>query len=155
MRAPDQYSPAVLAKAVCSTQPTAHHSTHPHPTLQAFGAIGDAKPGRANGGAETNDSKHAARDGDRRSSAGGGLGGRGGGDRRKSGGRGGGGGGRGDGKDGKQGGGSVSEDLQKLVGLIKDKHFEPAIVFSFSRRWGWVGEFRSCEALFLVLCFRG
>ncbi|KAI7838418.1 hypothetical protein COHA_007790 [Chlorella ohadii] len=100
----------------------------------AFGAIGDAKPGRANGGAETNDSKHAARDGDRRSSAGGGRGGRGGGDRRKSGGRGGGGGGRGDGKDGKQGGGSVSEDLQKLVGLIKDKHFEPAIVFSFSRR---------------------
>ena len=29
----------------------------------------------------------------------------------------------------------MSADLQKLVGLIKDKHFEPAIVFSFSRRW--------------------
>lgn len=137
-----------------ANQPVANqYACTPHPP-QAFGAIGDAKPGRANGGAETNDSKHAARDGDRRSSAGG-RGGRGGGDRRQSGGRGGGGGGRGDGKDGKQGGGSVSEDLQKLVGLIKDKHFEPAIVFSFSRRWGWGGEFCPCEDLVLVLCFRG
>ncbi|KAL4452733.1 hypothetical protein ABPG75_008395 [Micractinium tetrahymenae] len=60
----------------------------------------------------------------------GGRGGRGGDDRRKSGGRG---GGRGDG-DGKKGGGSLSEDLQKLVKLIHDRKFEPAIVFSFSRR---------------------
>ncbi|EFN51423.1 hypothetical protein CHLNCDRAFT_28067, partial [Chlorella variabilis] len=50
--------------------------------------------------------------------------------RRKSGGRGFG----GEGKDGKQQGPSTSEDLQKLVKLIKDRSYEPAIVFSFSRR---------------------
>lgn len=86
---------------------------------------------------------------------GGGRGGRGGDDRRKSGGRG---GGRGEGD--KKTGPSLSEDLQKVVKLIHDRSFEPAIVFSFSRRWGpglglparWVGQ-RVCRMrLARVLC---
>lgn len=95
--------------------------------MQTFGenAAGGGSAGEA-----------AQQSGDRRNGTpggrGGGRGGRGGDDRRKSGGRG---GGRGDG-DGRKGGGSLSEDLQKLVKLIHDRNFEPAIVFSFSRRWG-------------------
>lgn len=96
--------------------------------LQTFGESA------ASGGAA---SEAAQPPGDRRGGTpggrGGGRGGRGGDDRRKSGGRG---GGRGEGGDGKKGGGSLSEDLQKLVKLIHDRKFEPAIVFSFSRRWG-------------------
>lgn len=34
----------------------------------------------------------------------------------------------------KKGGGNMSEDLVKIVKLIKDKQFYPAIIFSFSRR---------------------
>ncbi|KAL4421012.1 hypothetical protein ABPG77_008849 [Micractinium sp. CCAP 211/92] len=82
------------------------------------------------GGAAGNAPQQA---GDRRGGTpgrhGGGRGGRGGNDRRKSGGRG---GGRGEGD--KKTGPSLSEDLQKVVKLIHDRSFEPAIVFSFSRR---------------------
>lgn len=103
-----------------------------HQPEQVFGSSADGKGERGANG-ESKGERELDRERDRRGSTGGGRGGRDGGDRRKSGGRG---GGRGDGKDGgKQGGGSVSADLQKLVGLIKDKHFEPTIVFSFSRRW--------------------
>lgn len=127
---PAAVHPGTLAPGRTAKLPTQPHT--PAPLPQVFGS---SDGGKGSGGDNNRDGKggEREREGDRRSSAGGrgGRGGRDGGDRRKSGGRG---GGRGDGKDGKQGGGSVSEDLQKLVGLIKDKKFEPAIVFSFSRR---------------------
>lgn len=89
-----------------------------------------AKPGR-DGDRGRRDSRGDGRDDRRR-----GPGGRGGrdGDERE-GGRGGRGGGDKPGGGDKKPGASVSQDLQKLVGLIKRERFEPAIVFSFSRRW--------------------
>jgi hypothetical protein len=47
----------------------------------------------------------------------------------------------------------LSDDLQKLVGLIQKRKFEPAVVFSFSRRQGLclAGRHMPSAALLLLL----
>lgn len=50
------------------------------------------------------------------------------------GGRGRSGGGRDGGRGGGKGDGDLGTDIYKILRLVKDKHFEPVIVFSFSRK---------------------